>query len=269
MRLLRDSFSHRLIRWAAHLALRKVEHLDNADMRTNGELAFLREFAGHFADHGREITVVDGGANIGAYLSAALDEARAAGLRIEIHAFEPASGAYRSLHARYSSNPGVKLNNCGLSDADEEAEVFLDRDGSPFASLYRRDLRAVGLRLDISEPVRLRRLDGYLQQCGVGHLHLLKLDVEGAEYRALQGMGKLLDPAFVDFVQFEYGGTNLDAGVSLKALFDLFERAGFVVARLMPRGLRLLAYGPWMDNYAYANYVAISGKTYERLLASD
>jgi hypothetical protein len=82
-------------------------------------------------------------------------------------------------------------------------------------------------------------------------------------------MGSLLDPAFVDFVQFEYGGTNLDAGVSLKALFDLFERAGFVVARLMPRGLRVLPYGPWMDNYSYANYVAMSGKIYEQLLAAN
>lgn len=82
----------------------------------------------------------------------------------------------------------------------------------------------------------------------------------------VKGAGRYLDPAFVDFIQFEYGGTDLDSDISLKFYFDLLETAGFVVARQLPGGLKVREYRPWMDNYANANYVAISRKVYDQII---
>jgi hypothetical protein len=38
----------------------------------------------------------------------------------------------------------------------------------------------------------------------------------------------------------------------------MLESAGFVVAKMMPKGLDIRVYQPWMDNFQYSNYVAVS-----------
>lgn len=48
-------------------------------------------------------------------------------------------------------------------------------------------------------------------------------------------------------------------------LYVLFEDAGFVVAKIMRKGLEIRSYKPWMDNFQYGNYVAISKKKVDKL----
>ncbi len=93
----------------------------------------------------------------------------------------------------------------------------------------------------------------------------MKVDVEGHEMNVLTGLSSYLVENFIDFIQFEYGGTNLDSHTSLMELYELLEKSGFYVAKVMPCGLEIRTYQPWMDNFQYANYVAISKKIMERL----
>jgi hypothetical protein len=81
----------------------------------------------------------------------------------------------------------------------------------------------------------------------------------------LEGLGSYLRGDFIDFVQFEYGGTNLDSHTRLMDFYLLFEQSGFKVAKIMPKGLDIRPYNPWMDNFQYANFVAISTKIIDRL----
>jgi hypothetical protein len=46
--------------------------------------------------------------------------------------------------------------------------------------------------------------------------------------------------------------------VKLKDFYDLLSLRGYVVAKLFPRALEVRSYKSWMENYAYANYVAAS-----------
>src|SRR5262249_29672132 len=89
-------------------------------------------------------------------------------------------------------------------------------------------------------------------------IDLLKLDVEGSELAALQGLAGRLRPDVVDAIQFEYGGTALDAGTTLRDSYRLLTGHGYVLAKLFPRALEVRSYRPWMEHYAYANYVALS-----------
>jgi len=166
----------------------------------------------------------------------------------------------------------------GFDNQGETFVVWDNETGEPLTpAIVWQDKRGVEVCDALASQVdndSLRRktgliLDSYFSAARVKHVHLLKLDVEGAEFRALTGLGEYLDPEFLDFVQFEYGGANLDARIPLKAFFELFEAKGFVVARLLPTGLQVRAYRSWMDNYAYANYVAISRPIYERLVNTD
>jgi hypothetical protein len=92
----------------------------------------------------------------------------------------------------------------------------------------------------------------------INHLDLLKIDIEGSELAALRGLGEQLEPLLVEVIQFEYGGTALDAGITLRDLYQLLCERGYVIAKLLPRALELRSYQPWMEHYAYANYVALS-----------
>jgi len=71
-------------------------------------------------------------------------------------------------------------------------------------------------------------------------------------------MGDYLDCNFIDFIQFEYGGANLDSHSSLLDFYKLFENRGFKIAKVMPKGLEIRTYKPFMDHFEYANYIAIS-----------
>lgn len=271
MKFIRESFLERVLRGIALRIIRWVEKWNQTDLRTNGEGAFIRQLVTHYAANPppRGLMVVDGGAHLGAYLSAVLQEARTSRLPVVVHAFEPIRDAFLQLSGGDPGRENVILNNNALSDTDGRATMFLQRNASSQASLYQRDAHLTGDNMRLTETVALIRLDSYFSAAGVKHVHLLKLDVEGAEFRALTGLGEYLDPEFLDFVQFEYGGANLDARIPLKAFFELFEARGFVVARLLPAGLQVRTYRSWMDNYAYANYVAISRPIYERLVNTN
>jgi hypothetical protein len=106
--------------------------------------------------------------------------------------------------------------------------------------------------------VRLQRPDDYLRQNNLARIDLLKLDVEGSEMAVLQGLGERLDPQSVKTIQLEYGGATRDAGVTLRALERVLVAKGYVFAKLFPRALEARVYREWMDNYAYANYVAVA-----------
>jgi FkbM family methyltransferase len=271
MKFIQESFLDRLLRGIALRIIRRVERWDQTDLQANGEGAFIRQLVTHYAGRvpSRRLVVVDGGAHLGAYLSAVLQAAGTRRLPVVIHAFEPVRDAFLQLSASHAGKENVILNNNALSDADGLATMYLKENVSSQASLYQRDAHLTGDGARLTETVELIRLDSYFSAAGVQHVHLLKLDVEGAEFKVLAGLGNHLDPDFVDFVQFEYGGANLDARIPLKAFFELFEAKGFVVARLLPTGLQVRAYRSWMDNYAYANYVAISRPIYERLVNTD
>jgi len=46
--------------------------------------------------------------------------------------------------------------------------------------------------------------------------------------------------------------------VRTRDLYSVFEKVGFAVAKIIPSGLEIRSYQPYMENFQYSNYVAIS-----------
>ncbi len=248
------------------LALALFTNLENngdADFERNGERGFLEALFRYLKESGRaKFVLLDVGANVGAYTRLLLDGAsllEGKG-KLEVHAFEPAQESFESLRRGLSTDGRVILNRKAASNVNGTAPIFSDAARSPLASLHRRDLAALGLDLGGTETIETIRLEDYLKTRAIDHVDFLKLDVEGHERAAVEGLGSYLSGERMDFVQFEYGGTYLDAHVSLREIYLLFERAGFAVAKVMRDGLDVRPYQPWMENFQYANYVAISRK---------
>lgn len=269
MTLIRESFLRRAIRGMALRSIAWIEETNNWDSSRNGELLALREAIKYckIACPAADLVVIDVGANKGDYIDMVVTEAKAIGAPVWIHAFEPQAESYARLLATHGQEKKIRLNQVALSERDGDAVIFSDRGGSPLASMYERDLRAIDIELNQRENVKTVRLASYIQEARLEHVHFLKIDVEGSEFEVMNGAGDFLRPDFVDFIQFEYGGTNLDARVPLKAFYDFLEPKGYVVAKVMSGGLRVREYSSWMDNYLYANYIAMSQKAFKYLAA--
>lgn len=228
-----------------------------SDVRRNGEAWLARELMRRHARRGTgaPFTVVDAGANTGDYTAMIFELARDTRCEARVHAFEPSAVACGKLAERFRSEPRLVVVGKAVGEETGRALLHGGAGGSSQASLVRRDAVSSPPAGDV--PVEVVTLANYLEEAGLSRVDLLKLDVEGFERAALRGLGDALGPARVGVIQFEYGGTTLDAGVTLRDLYSLLRERGYEVAKLFPRGLARRGYAPWMEHFNYANYVAL------------
>ncbi len=262
----RQNIVKRKLRSLALWVFAYLENSGTADFDTNGEKQFIEDLFGHLrrVDQGN-VVFFDIGANIGEYTQMLLEKAYSLKDAVEIHVFEPTQSCFKVITSKYRDVKEVILNNKAVSNSNGTAEIFYDALESTFASLHKRNLDAYSINMNRSEIVETIRLDAYVEKKGINHIHFLKIDIEGHEMAAFEGLGSYLNGDFIDFVQFEYGGANLDSHTSLMELYALFEKAGFVMTKVMRNGLDIRPYKPWMENFQYANYVAISRKIVDGL----
>lgn len=246
------------VRTLGRLLFRWAENNDDERIEQNGEQWLLAELlAAHGQERSRQPFVLfDVGANFGTYSRLAVQEARRAGCAIAVHAFEPSPVAALELRKRVGRETAIKVVVAALSAETGEAPLHAGGTGSGHASLVLRD--TPDSRVTEAVPVKLLRLDDYLREAGIARIDLLKIDVEGSEMAVLRGLGDRLDPRVVKAIQLEYGGATRDAGVTLRELDRLLSAKGYAFAKLFPRALEVRAYREWMDNYSYANYVAVA-----------
>jgi len=138
--------------------------------------------------------IVEAGANIGYYTLLMATAQREGGV---IHSFEPRPDVFSRLTENVTLNglASVRLNDAAVSDVAGRATLYLPDSGNrEMASLDRTFAPATR-----SIEVRTVRLDEY---CASNRLDvdLLKLDVEGSEVRALEGLGALLRQRWPDIV---------------------------------------------------------------------
>ncbi len=162
-----------------------------------------------------------------------------------VHAFEPHPALFAKLAAAFPSSENVFINDCGLGSAcgtlrfnqssDLGSSSFLDFDN---ASGYIAGLK---LSTEASMEAKVLTLDSYCRERGVGHIHLLKLDVQGFEPHVLEGSAEMLSKRAVDVIQLEIIFRDFYStpssfydvekwlkphGYRLKSVFDIYPGEG-------------------------------------------
>jgi FkbM family methyltransferase len=100
-----------------------------------------------------------------------------------IFIFEPVPAFCLRIKERFRSNTKVKVFNYGLSDTDEDVSITMLEDGS---STFRSGRDKITVRFaDIEQFVRRARIET---------IDLIKINIEGGEYRLLQ---KMLDSGVI------------------------------------------------------------------------
>jgi FkbM family methyltransferase len=221
-------------------------NVGNDDQATNGELWLLERLATSLPP---SPVVFDVGANVGRYSEAVLE--RMPGARL--YAFEPSATAFSKLQASFGQR--VRTFRYALGAENGEQPLYADRPGSELGSLIHRDLHRYGLAVGEQETVIVRRLDTLCAELDVERIDLLKIDAEGAELDVLRGAGDMLGTR-IGVIEFEFGGTAIDAHHALRDFFDVLEPA-YRIHRLLPGALWPLDYSERLEIFEYANYVAL------------
>ncbi len=183
-----------------------------------------------------EIIVFDVGANVGQFAAVVFDHWRNA----RVHAFEPQGNLVpriRELARVNGWDDRVTANWTAVGATNGEAEFFVG--SSPLgASLMRDKVAARAVRR--TTRVSLTTLDGYAASRSLDAVHVVKLDVEGAELDVLRGAQRVLATTRLLFVELHQG----------------FSTFGEVAALVEPHGLVSLAPPPLADApWAHVTFV--------------
>lgn len=238
---------YRLSLWGMNIGL-------GSYVEDSGEKYALAKFAKTMSSNGI-LMVFDVGANQGDFVQAALEILNA---RAVIHCFEPSPTTFRILEKNLHTYSNVQLHNFGFGERKkEEATLYLNKEGSACASLYRRNL-GQGQTMGLTERVCLWVLDEFCTESGIDRIHYLKLDVEGHELSVLKGASRMIATGAIDWIQFEFGGCNLDSRTYFRDFFDLLSPR-YALYRLLRNGFAPIRYyDEAQEVFTATNYVAIS-----------
>lgn len=205
-----------------------------------------------------EIIVFDVGANQGQFLGVTLR--RLAGISYQVHSFEPGKTAFALLSDTAKGLPGVTLNNFALGRASGEGMLFFDKPGSGNSSLTKRRLDHFGTTFGESETIHVETLDNYCQRNSIGHIDLLKIDVEGHEMDVLAGSAATLRRKAITYVMFEFGGANIDTRTFVQDFYYFFRDHDMMMARVTPGGFwfPMNDYREIYEQFRTTNFVAYS-----------
>ena len=225
-------------------------------MRSTGESRFLRRLIKHAASSappGSRIVVFDVGANSGEFSEAVLS----IGKDVCIYAFEPHPRTFAQLHKRLSESAKCFHIALGASSGVTALHDRHSLDGSEHATTVAGVVERIHGEEVVSHEVRMKSLDAFVEENGVERIHLLKIDVEGAEFGVLEGSARLLREGRIDAVQFEFNEMNTVSRVFFRDFWNLLQ--GYSYYRILPKGLLPIPKynAVFCEIFAYQNIVAL------------
>lgn len=173
-----------------------------------------------------------------------------------MYLFEPIPDTFTRLVQNFTILSDVLPTKIALSDKSGEIEMNYYPRQSSFSSIYPTSLGNDGIKV----KVQTISGDEFCDQNGIEHINILKIDVEEAEQKVLEGFGSFLKDQKISIVQFEYGPHSIDSKFLLKNLCELFETYGYKVGKIYPSWIDWSKYELNMKHFILANYIAVSSK---------
>jgi FkbM family methyltransferase len=224
---------------------------DNSSPEDNGEYSLIAKL---LTDG---FTIFDVGCAFGNWTA----RARSVIERGEYYLFEPRDKEFMETKKRFKKDADATVFNLALGDKSGKREfkhIVNDSELGNMSSFYHRPEveKELNLKVALSE-VDVVSVDDICARKLIGGIDYLKIDTEGAELDIVKGSSGLLAEKRVRYLQFEYGGTYRDAGITLRDLYNLLSYYDYSIFRISERGLiHIPTWRDELENYRYANYLA-------------
>ena len=210
------------------------------------------------------MTVLDVGANIGKYTKLFSLLVGQAG---RVFAFEPDPGSVQRVRQLVATEALANVTVVNQAVAEKSGAAQLNQFPEEYCSWnslgrpHMEDPRNRNQFVPIVGSVEIETvtLDEFCQAQGLRQIGYLKLDVEGAELRALQGARGLLARQAIRFLQFEVSQKMLEGlGTRARPVFDLLASYGYECRCISAEGKMT---GVVTDsNEFYENYIAVPAR---------
>jgi len=223
------------------------EGINNSDFRTNGELFVLSRLI-KYCD-----VIFDAGAFLGNWSLMCFKLKT----DIHIHMFEPFKNSFNELKKKFHDNNRIILNNVALGNSEGKGELYINETVPSLNSVYqRKDLCAKYLEHNRKEPIIVTTLDTYCDQ-KIQKIDYIKIDTEGNELNILEGGKKLIENRSIKFIQFEYGGCNIESKTYFKDIYKFLRDYNYYVYKIYPKKIMFIdKYHTGLDNFQLQNFIA-------------
>jgi FkbM family methyltransferase len=183
--------------------------------------------------------VFDVGAGVG---TSTLNFSRMVGRRGRVIAFEPDTDSHRRL-TKLKDLFGLRntfIFNLGLFDHTTTLTLYKDNEIGSRNSIYSQNLPG-------KQQIEVTTLEKFIVTHNIQHINYIKMNIEGAEYSALKGLGKYF--ANVNhFVVACHDFIEIDELRTLKNVIDIFKQKNFT-----PKQHDISRTEPWKSFYVYAS----------------
>lgn len=166
--------------------------------------------------------IVDIGANVG---DVSLNAAKICGENGKVHAFEPDPINYQRLQNNLRLNHFTNIQTHQLGLGDNVGTFVMRRVSDGNQGMNRIVNHPPGGKATIE--IEVTTLDNFFEKNGIERVDLIKIDVEGFEYKVLKGAEKTLN-RFQPVLFIELDDQNLsEQGSSAKELVQFLEEKGY------------------------------------------
>ena len=217
----------------------------NHDIYSNGEVWLIKQVSAT-----NPKVIFDVGANTGKYCNEIIKYSPNA----DVYCFEPVTKTFNLLKSAVQSKQ-VRFVQKGLFSSSKKLTINL-YPSHTHASLF--ELKAVPYESVGNEEIDLVRGDDFVGENKIEKIDLLKLDIEGAELGALQGLQDTFRAKKIRVVQFEYGYINITTKNLLIDYYEFFKSVGYKVGKLYPKGVVFRDYKFKHEDFIGPNFVAVS-----------
>ena len=219
-------------------------------IETSGELFVLQRLKSLF--NNKEPVIFDIGSNVGQY---ATELVKVFGQDLSLYCFEPSARAFDEL----INNPSIKnakFFNTAMSNSIGESNLFFDKPGTGWASMYKADIPGHNILFEYSEKIKIDTIDNFCRSMGLNKINFLKIDVEGHELDVLKGANDMLKENRIDIIQFEIGVTSINARIYLRDFFETLKN--YTIYRILKNGIIKINYNERYEVFLTSNYLAIN-----------
>lgn len=150
-----------------------------------------------------------------------------------VYAFEPNPSIFKKLQTYYQNNTRVFCHNKGIADQEGTLLFNVNKNAgtSSFLKPNAYHVANMASKKNITTEVKVTSISAFMKEENITHIDLLKLDIEGYEIKALEGIERLNEQVSVIFTEVNliptYEGQPLIEDVILYARKNGFHLYNF------------------------------------------